>query len=363
MDRIAGVWQRVQRCLFQLEECLPGRLEETQRDLVAVLEIVRIEAAVAPGWQQRRGRPRRDRQAIARALVAKAVYGLADTKALVARLRSDERLRRLCGWERRGLVPSEATFSRAFAEFAAQRLGDRVHEALVRYYQGDQIVWHVSRDSTAIEARERPAKKVETPARPKRRPGRPKKGEVVAPTAPSRLPRQYAQTAEEALAELPTACDVGIKCDAQRHQRRWEGYKLHADVGDGGLPLTVVTTSASVHDSQVAIPLLKLTAARVTSWYDLMDSAYDARLIRQLSEELGHVPLIEAQPRRRGASPPLAPHEAVRYRHRSTAERFNSQLKDNYGGRHVRVRGHAKVHLHLMFGVLTIFALTLERLL
>jgi len=32
-----------------------------------------------------------------------------------------------------------------------------------------------------------------------------------------------------------------------------------------------------LHDSQVAIPLATLTAGRVTSLYDLMDSAYDVR--------------------------------------------------------------------------------------
>ena len=38
--------------------------------------------------------------------------------------------------------------------------------------------------------------------------------------------------------------------------------------------------SASVHDSQVAIPLMKMTSDRVESLYELMDSAYDAELIR-----------------------------------------------------------------------------------
>ena len=33
-------------------------------------------------------------------------------------------------------------------------------------------------------------------------------------------------------------------------------------------------SSASLHDSQVAIPLLQMAARRVTSLYDLMDSAY-----------------------------------------------------------------------------------------
>jgi hypothetical protein len=44
--------------------------------------------------------------------------------------------------------------------------------------------------------------------------------------------------------------------------------------------------------------------------------------------------------------------EDVRYNERRAAERVNGILKDNFGGRYVRVRGHAKVFCHLMFGVL-----------
>ena len=46
-----------------------------------------------------------------------------------------------------------------------------------------------------------------------------------------------------------------------------------------------------------AIPLATLTAARVTNLYDLMDSAYDAPEIRAHSESLGHVAIIDANPR------------------------------------------------------------------
>ena len=49
----------------------------------------------------------------------------------------------------------------------------------------------------------------------------------------------------------------------------------------------------------------------------------------------------------------------VRYNERSTVERVNSRIRDSYGGRHVRVRGHGKVFCHLMFGVL---ALTIDQL-
>ena len=51
---------------------------------------------------------------------------------------SDPVLRRMCGWEKRNRVPSEATFSRVFAEFAESRLCERVHEALIKRTLSDQ---------------------------------------------------------------------------------------------------------------------------------------------------------------------------------------------------------------------------------
>ena len=48
------------------------------------------------------------------------------------------------------------------------------------------------------------------------------------------------------------------------------------DAADGAIPVSCLLTSASLHDSQVAIPLATLTAERVRNLYDLMDSAYDA---------------------------------------------------------------------------------------
>jgi hypothetical protein len=49
----------------------------------------------------------------------------------------------------------------------------------------------------------------------------------------------------------------------------------------------------------------------------------------------------------------------MRYRERSTVERVNARIKDDFGARRIHVRGHAKVLAHLMFGVL---ALTAEQL-
>ena len=141
-------------------------------------------------------------------------------------------------------------------------------------------------------------------------------------------------------------------------------HKLHIDTADGDIPVSCLLTSASVHDSQVAIPLATLTASRLTSCYDLMDSAYDVPEIHQHSRALGHVPLIDINPRRNAAlKQHLAqehkrqnligqkPPEALRYNERSSAERVNGNFKDNHGGRTVRVRGPDKVMCHLMFGI------------
>ena len=329
-------------------------MTERLRQFVRVLDVVRVENHVPSGFLQHLGRKKLDRRPIARAFVAKAFYNLPDTKLLWEMLHLQPTLRKLCGFLRRKDIPSESTFSRAFREFSESGLGDQAHGALVETYLGDQIVLHVSRDSTAIEAREKPARK-EKPVKVAAKRGRPKKGEEAPAKEPRRLARQVAQTAAESVSELPTTCDVGCKRDSKGHPHYWVGWKCHIDWADGAIPISVITTSASVHDSQVALPLMRITSERVTSLYDLMDSAYDAPEIHQVSRELGHVPLIDPN-KRRGEALPFSPAQKQRFKERSTAERGNSRAKDEFGFRHLLVRGPAKAHLHLMFGILTLFA-------
>ena len=85
----------------------------------------------------------------------------------VPALANDRALRRLCGWESIRALPSEATFSRAFAEFAEGALPSRLHEALITDTMQEQLVGHVSRDATAIEGREKATPKPQQPAKPK----------------------------------------------------------------------------------------------------------------------------------------------------------------------------------------------------
>jgi hypothetical protein len=180
----------------------------------------------------------------------------------------------------------------------------------------------------------------------------------------TRLERQVTMTPEAALAELPCVCDRGFKKDTDGQEYWWRGYKAHLVWADGMIPLCCVTTSASLHDSQGVIPLMKQVAQGVISLYDLMDRAYDAASIREVSLSLGHVPII-GKNARGGVVLPGFNHrsrwyectaEEIRYRERSNAERGNSRLKESFGLRFVRVRGGVKVHLHIQFGVLALFA-------
>ena len=284
-------------------------------------------------------------------------------------------------WKR---LPDESTFSRAFAEFAKDGLAERAHAALVKETLGERLIGHISRDGTAIESREKPARKdgvteapvpVTTPsllpvvaeaapateAAPKHKRGRPKKGESREVKL-SKLEQQRGKTLQQQLAALPRNCDTGTKSNAQGYKNSWNGYKLHIDTADCGIPVSALLTSASMHDSLAAMPLSLMTAQRVTNCYDLMDAAYCSTVLREHSKSLGHVPLIDHNPRG-GEKNEFSPCEAQRYKERSQAERTNARLKDDFGGRHIRVKGHDKVMSHLMFGILALTANQLLRLL
>jgi len=369
---LSNIWGHIESDLFPwLEEELGG-LTEKQQQLIEVIEFSQVSSylpyiGITPGC------PQKNRVAIAHAFIAKAVYNMPTTEILIDRLHTDIQLRRICGWEKKSDIPSQSTFSRAFAEFAETKLAERIHQGLVNKHLGEQLAGHISRDSTAIIGREKPEKK---PAiekeKPKKR-GRPKKGEE-RPKELTRLERQISNTMTPAqmVEDLPTACNVGTKRNSKGYKTSWIGYKLHIDTADGGVPISCLLTSASLHDSQAAIPLAEITNQRVTSLYDLMDAAYDMPQIKLHSTQLGHIPLIDENPRnnkerkieiklerqgQRNANYKLP--EDVRYNERSTAERVNARLKDDFGACMVRVCGSSKVMAHLMFGVI---ALTVDQL-
>ena len=86
----------------------------------------------------------------------------------------------------------EATFSRAFAEFAEAALPQHTHDALIKKALNDVVIPHKSTDSTAIEAREKPQIKTEQAVLNKK--SRPKKGEKRPKREPIRLEMQSTMT-------------------------------------------------------------------------------------------------------------------------------------------------------------------------
>jgi len=328
-----------------------GLLSERHQQFARVLSLLQMDGHVSK--RRGRGRPASDRAMMARAFVAKAVFNFPLTRNLLDRLRADPVLRRMCGFETVARIPAEWTFSRAFAEFAKSQFPQRVHAALIERTQAERLVCHISRDSTAIEAREKvqPKAAESKPVRKSR-----SKKKVTDSKKMTRLQRQASgtMTVEQMLAELPCGCDVGTKTNSKGRKSSWVGYKFHGDVADGHILISCALTAASVNDTQVAIPLAEMTARKVKSLYDLMDMGYVSSEIREHSVGLGHVPLI---PRRKNEAPePMEPHQQVRFRERTSVERVFSRLKDEFGGRYVRVRGAAKVMAHLMFGVLAMTA-------
>jgi hypothetical protein len=282
-------------------------------------------------------------------------------------------LRRICGFEYK-ILPSESTFSRAFEEFANSKLPQRVHEALINEVCKDDIIQHISNDSTAIESREKPQYKAKEKSDcQKHKRGRPKKGEIREVKEDiNRLDLQSKMDLEEMLKELPKICDVGSKKNSQGYIETWIGYKFHIAVADGGIPISAILTSASVHDSQVAIPLMTLSSKVAINLYDLFDAAYYDKRIENYSKSLHHVPIIDINPRRDAElkneleleskarkNLNFKMPEEIRYNERTTVERVNARIKDEFGAKKVRVKGGTKVMCHLMFGLL---ALTVDQL-
>ena len=361
MSKLSAVSISIQRHLFPALEEEIGELSDKERKFVRIVELVEIgRFLVGHGWCGV-GRKPHSRAALAKAFIAKAVWNVTTTRALIDLIRSSPSLRRLCGWDRVVDIPDESVFSRAFALFSEMELPQRIHKEMISDHLGDRLCGHISRDSTAIKGREKPEPKKKAENKAKKR-GRPRKGERRE-KVPRRLELQAHRSLEDNLHDLPSFCNVGCKKNSKGYKETWIGYKLHLDVIDGDIPISGILTAASLHDSQAAIPLAQMSAQRVTSLYDLMDAAYDAKEIHDFSRSLGHVPIIDNNPGRGKQKRQMASAEKIRFRERSAAERVNSNLKDNYGGNHVRVQGPQKVACHLMFGLLALTATQLFNLL
>ena len=334
MIRLSNVFNSIQPWLFPELRDEVGELTEKQKKFVRVIEALDLpkHAPLYDKCSDEPGRPPKDRQAILKSFIYKSIDKLPTTKALISVVRSSASARRLCGRETVSEIPSESTFSRAFAEFARSNLLDEIQGVFVKEHAEGRIAQDLSRDSTAIHGREKPAakpkKEKKAKSKAEKKQARRAKGKAT-PKELTFIERQFERTFEENLAALPTGCDWGAKRNSSGNTIIWDGYKLHIDTIDGDIPVSALLTSASVHDSQPAIPLAQKSKERVANFYDLMDYAYDAKTIKEFLARLNHVPVIDHNPRR-GEKIEFAPEKAERYKARSGAERTNSTLKDNY---------------------------------
>lgn len=300
------------------------------------------------------GRPPCSRLSLLKSFILKSCLNICENKQFIKIVKGHTNYRKLCGWTEPEEVPSEPTFSRAFNEFSGLNVADRIHEHIIKTALKDQIFMHISRDATAVPAREKSERKIKKKKKTKNKRGRPPKGTQPKKKEQTRLQKQFSQNLDEIMEELPVKCNWGCKINSQGNPDHWRGYKLHADFSDEGIPVSYILTSASVHDSQVSIPLTIMSTNKVTYFYELMDAGYDMSEIKEISKSYNHVPIIKPNKRRSKEKIPLDPASARRYRIRTTAERGFAEAKDNFGIHNSRFRGYAKIKSHIGFAFIVL---------
>lgn len=360
LQTISQHWIRYQPSLFKDFEEVVAPITDRHKEIIIALDVIRLESVLNDDRRLSLGRKPVSRLALGRAFVAKSVLNLTTTVALIDRLKVDIMLRRICGFEKISDIPSAGTFSNAFAEFSDSDILTSIHDHLIARCFKNAIVGHISRDATEVHAREKIGPRKSSKRR-KKMPtgyakGRPKKNEIREKKPVTRIQVQLTQPLKTIIDQLPKEFDCGTKGGSRGYLSKWFGYKLHMDVCDAGIPISCLLTSASLNDSQVSVPLEIMSNSKVTSLYTLADKGYDAEDIKIQIRSFGKVPLIQAREMSYAQDKLFDPASVVRFKTRTTIERSFSRLKDCFGLRQIRVRGHAKVQAHIMFGILALSA-------
>jgi transposase len=355
ITEILGGAQELLDISFDLQSCFEEKLNEKQK---AFLQLIRcLEEHLPPLYRPYAGTGRKPYQYIPffRSQLAKSFFQITTTTMLIERLKADPNLRLLCGFT---TVPGQASFSRAYEYLSETSILTETQDSLTQEMFKDKVVYHVCRDSTAINAREKaPRKKDKTPVKVHKKRGRPPKSEGKREKQPSEMEKQITADPYESLEKLDTKCSFGCKKNSQGNVSYWKGYKLHLDISDCGYPITACVTGANVHDSMLAIPMEKITEGKVTFCYSLMDPAYDAQTIIDFIYSHERVPVIDVNKRKNENRPPLDPAKKERYKIRTTVERANSHLKDVLIPKAIFVKGYNKVAFVLFSAVLCLAAL------
>lgn len=179
---------------FDLQDSFEEYLTEQHKAFLAMLRVIEEHLPAVENAYTGRGRKPHETQPIVRAFLAKSFFSIETTEVLLQRLKSDSSMRRICGFSQ---VPSASTFSRRLRLFADRHIMERTLYTMIRKYHEGRLVGHISRDSTAIAAREAPVNKkkdVKPSKKPKRKRGRPRKEEQRPPKEPTQLQKQLSQS-------------------------------------------------------------------------------------------------------------------------------------------------------------------------
>ena len=228
------------------------------------------------------------------------------------RLLSSVNLRTITGVHK---VPSLAAISKKTDELMGIVDFSSIIASICSSFYRDRIVCHLSIDSTIVEAREKPVKK-EKPEKVRKR-GR-KRKDPGEPTIAEEKERLYSfmenGDVDEFLSSLEHRCSVTGKKNSKGNMEWFIGYKAHLAVDDSGIIVAHHVTGACVHDSQVAIPLMRMADDRCDYLYALMDGGYTSRRIEGFASSIGKVPIIDRHTDRNGNKEGMDPAKAWRSR-------------------------------------------------
>jgi hypothetical protein len=108
---------------------------------------------------------------------------------------------------------------------------------------------------------------------------------------------------------------------------KFRGFKLHAAVNQDGLPLRATVTSGNKFDG----PFRPMLIEDLEADYVLADGAYCSKRNFQAVRDMGAVPVIADNPRKRGKACKLESNVLLSAK-RYVVEQFNGHLKDNVLG-------------------------------
>ena len=135
----------LQRQLFPALEAELGSFTSLDQQFCQVVSLIDLQPFLKSYEWVGNGCPPCARVWLIHAFIAKSVYQFPTTGALLVALKAQPTLRRLCGWDSVGDIPSESTFSRAFAAFASDELPQRIHERMIMMHANDKMVGHLER--------------------------------------------------------------------------------------------------------------------------------------------------------------------------------------------------------------------------